>query len=380
MNPDAAALSAPHREPLIDALRALAILGVLIANAQSYTTAPYGSPLGLPTPADSAAAWTVHAAVAWLVQGKAYPLLAFLFGYSQAMSQARALPARLEHRRRRMRRLLLLGLLHGALLFAGDILTLYAVCGLLLLHQARARLSALRRRLRVWLLLALAVYALNVWLSWTTPRAVVAPSLDPSTLFVGVDGWPAFLALNVVAYLRAQANALLMFLPEVMTLMLAGLIAGRLQLLTRRRWRGRLVRLARLALPVGLLGSALYAVGVANSSRGGVAAQWPWLVTALPIGWLLCAGYCSAAAVAWHAGPPAALRALVPLGRYTLSLYVGLSLLAALLLSGAGRRWPAGSVELAAGAVGLWLLALAVAHGAAARGWRGPLEAWMARP
>lgn len=368
------------REPLIDALRACAILGVLIANAQSYPTGPYGTPLGLPMPPDSTLAWIVHAGVALLVQGKAYPLLAFLFGYSQALSQrAVAAASALERRRRRMRRLLVIGVLHGALLFAGDILTLYAVCGLLLLHQAHARPSVLRRRLLNWLLIALAVFAVNVWLAWLGSRGAAPVTPAWTALYITVPDAAAYFALNAGVYATAQVLSSVLFLPEVMTLMLAGLLAGRLQLLTRKRWRGLVALIARRALPLGLLGNAGYALVVTAGSRGGIEGQWPWLVAGLPVGWLLSAGFCAAVASAWHAGPTPALRALVPLGRYTLSLYVGLSLLFVLLLSGAGLRWPAGTVALALGAIGLWFGALAAAHWAAARGMRGPLEAWLAR-
>jgi uncharacterized protein len=368
------------REPLIDALRACAILGVLIANAQSYPTGPYGTPLGLPTPPDSRLAWLVHGGVALLVQGKAYPLLAFLFGYSQVLSQRGvAAASALQRRRRRMGRLLALGVLHGALLYAGDILTLYAVCGLLLLHQALARARAIVRQLRAWLLITLAVYVIEAWFAWTSAPVSGAASPPWSLLYTAAPNVAAYVALNAEVYAGAQLIALLLFLPEVMTLMLAGLLAARLRLLTHRRWRGLVARMARIALPLGLLGNAVYALGVTAGSRHGVAGQWPWLIIGLPLGWLLSAGFCAVVATAWHAGPPPILRALVPLGRVTLSLYVALSLLCALLLSGAGLQWRAGTVALALAAIALWLIALGAAHWAASRGVQGPLEAWMVR-
>ena len=379
---DAAPALRARREPLIDALRACAILGVVIANAQSYPTGPYGTPLGLPTPPDSTLAWMVHGAIALLVQGKAYPLLAFLFGYSQALSQrgVASAPA-LERRRRRMLRLLVLGVLHGAVLFAGDILTLYAVCGLLLLHLTNARARALKRHLCAWLLITSAVFIVEAWMAWTAAPPMTPVSTTPSwpPLYTTAPNAIAYVALNAGVYATSQLIALVLFLPEVMTLMLAGLLAGRLQLLTHARWRGFVAGLARRALPLGLLCNLVYALGVSAGSRNGVDGQWPWLTIELPVGWLLSAGFCATVATAWHAGPPPALRALVPLGRVTLSLYVALSLVCALTLSGAGLHWHAGTVALALGAVALWLIALAAAHWTASRGISGPLEAWMAR-
>jgi uncharacterized protein len=275
-----------------------------------------------------------------------------------------------------MRRLLALGVMHGALLHAGDILTLYAVCGLLLARHAHTPLRVLMRHLRVWLLLATAVYALSIWLIGAAPRQ--APP-DWSALYVSVPDALRYVALNADVYATRQLISLMLFLPEVMSLMLAGLVAGRMGLLTRRRWRRFASTFARRALPIGLLGNAVYAIGVVWASRTGLEGQWPWLIAALPVGWLLSAGFCAAFVSAWHAGPPRWLRALVPLGRYTLSLYVGFSLLCAVVLSGAGLRWPAGTVELALAAVLLWLVSLAAAQWAAARRLAGPLESWMSR-
>lgn len=359
-----------RREPLIDALRASALLGVVVVNLQSYPTGPWGSPLGVPAPADSPLAWTVFGFVAWLLQGKAYPLLAFLFGYSQAL----ALRGRgRDPARRRLHRLLLLGVLHGALLYAGDVLTLYALCGLLLLAQADARLRRLLRQLRVWLVFALIAFALSAWILSDPRFDAFSPPSYPQ-----VPGVGGLVALNARAYVEALVGGVLLFGPEIMMLMSAGFIAGRVGLLTRPRWRAGVARVARWALPLGLAANALYAVAATASSIGSDAARpWPGLVG--PVGWLLTAGYAAALATAWHAGPPAPLRAIVPLGRYTLSLYIGVSLLGALLLSGAGLGWPLGSAGLFAVALLLWSAAAVAARPAMAAGLRGPLEAWMAR-
>jgi uncharacterized protein len=360
-----------RREPLIDALRASALLGVVVVNLLSYPTGPWGSPLGVPAPADSPLAWTVFGVVAWLLQGKAYPLLAFLFGYSQAL----ALRSRgLDTARRRQHRMLVLGVLHGALLYAGDVLTLYGLCGLLLLAQANTRLRRVIRQLRFWFLLALLAFALSF--AWISSDARFDALWPPS--YPQVSGVAGFVELNARVYVEALVGGVLLFGPEIMMLMLAGFIAGRVGLLTRGRWRAGVARAARLALPLGLVVNAVYAVAATVTSIGSDAVRpWPGLVG--PVGWLLAAGFAAALATAWHAGPPALLRAIVPLGRYTLSLYVGVSLLGALLLSGAGLGWQLGSAGLAAVALLLWSAAAAAARPAMAAGLRGPLEAWMAR-
>lgn len=360
---------AARREPLVDALRAWALLGVLVVNAQSTLTGPWGSPLGLPTPPDSATAWGAYGMVAWLFQGKSYPLLAFLFGYGQALGRRGGQ----ERRRVRLQRLTFLGVLHGSLLFAGDILTFYGVFGLALLALGRLRARILWRLLWLWIALALVTQAL----------ALLAFGRGPGflgTTYSAVGGIGEFVALNASAYGSALLGGIVLFGPELLALMTAGLLAGRLGVLRRTRWRPMLAWLARWALPLGLVANAVYALAAARASIG-VARAPLWIGLIGPLGWLLAAGYAAALAHAWHSGRArAALQALVPLGRRTLSAYVGLSVVAAVALSGAGLRLPLGSAALLAAAFLFWAGALVMSQAAERVGVRGPLEAWMARP
>ena len=87
-----------------------------------------------------------------------------------------------------------------------------------------------------------------------------------------------------------------------------------------------------------------------------------------------------AALAAWSSSVrPALVPALAPLGRYSLSVYVGHSLLCACLFSGAGLGWSPGSAGLVAYAAGLWGACWLLARWAARRGFHGPLEGWMIR-
>lgn len=358
-----------RREPLVDALRAWALLGVLVVNAQSTLTGPWGSPLGLPTPPDSAAAWSAYGLVAWLFQGKSYPLLAFLFGYGQALGR-RGGRAR---RGLRMRRLVLLGLLHGSLLFAGDILTFYGLFGLVMLAFGTLRARRLVQLLWLWIVLAVTMQLLALLAFGRGPA-----SFGPT--YAAVEGAGAFVAVNAAAYGSALLGGVVFFGPELLALMTAGLLAGRLGLLRRSRWQPLLRRVARWAVPLGLAANALYALAALHASIG-VPRVPLWVGLVGPVGWLLAAGYAAALASAWHNGRwRCALEALAPLGRRTLSVYVGLSMLAAVALSGAGLRLPLGSMALLACAAAYWCIALLAARAAERRGLRGPLESWMARP
>lgn len=100
--------------------------------------------------------------VALLFETKFYLLFSFLFGYSFTLQMAAAERAKAGFVPRMLRRqlaLLALGLVHGALLYYGEILSTYALLGLVLL--AARNLSAARARR--WAI-GLVVVACALWM------------------------------------------------------------------------------------------------------------------------------------------------------------------------------------------------------------------------
>ena len=177
--------------------------------------------------------------------------------------------------------------------------------------------------------------------------------------------WPWWRA-NAASY-GAALIGLALTLPSTYGLALLGLAAGRLRLLTHRRWAGLLRRWARWALPLLMLNlSVAWPVARAEGIEG-LVLSWILALLSLPswVAWLLC------------------LRklpvTLALAGRNTLSIYLAGSLLIVLLLSGAGLHWAGGSAAIMGLASLVWLLLLGCSAWAAARGWRLPAEAWMAR-
>jgi uncharacterized protein len=363
------------RDPFIDALRAIALLGVLVVNALSYPASPAGSPLGMPSPADSPAALATFGLVAWWLQGKAYPLLTFLFGYSLALALRRPSAGIRSDRRRRMVRLLLLGVLHGALLYAGDILTMYALAGLILLGGPPAPLHRWIARWRLLAVLALAAFAGGLALALAT----VGMEFRVVPAYGDVPGVPDFVALNWGSYSGSLPGTVVLFLPEVLMLMSAGYIAGRLRWLTHERWQPARRAVARRVLPAALLLNLLYAALMTHAAAGKSSWQWVWLSASPLTGWMLSAAMAAALASWWSSARPALVHALAPLGRYSLSVYVGHSLLCACLFSGAGLGWALGSAGLVAYAAGLWGICWLLARWADRHGFHGPLEGWMIR-
>ncbi len=137
--PVLAPVSARERIETIDILRGFALFGVLLMNIHWFS-AP--GPLWLANEwtgtGDQAALWLTE----FFARGQFIALFSFLFGlgFALQLGRAQARGARFfPLYRRRLLVLLLIGLVHGLLLWGGDILHWYAMFGfLLLLFRARS--------------------------------------------------------------------------------------------------------------------------------------------------------------------------------------------------------------------------------------------------
>lgn len=129
-----------ERYAALDVLRGLALFGVLIVNLEMAFRVPFAAYIlgerNYSGSADHVAGWLIEV----VLQTKAFTLFSFSFGIGMAVQAERA---RSRGRgaefflARRMLVLLGLGLCHMFLIWNGDILTLYAVCGLLLVPLVR---------------------------------------------------------------------------------------------------------------------------------------------------------------------------------------------------------------------------------------------------
>src|SRR5437763_4426527 len=165
-------ISFQERIEILDVLRGLAVGGILIGNMQWF------SGYGLMPPAlvrqgplaDQATHFLVH----FFVEGKFYSIFSFLFGFGFALQIARAeergdLKASLF--KRRLFWLLVIGLLHAYLLWSGDILSIYAVTGFLLILFRKKTNNALLK----WAFALLAVPILTYLLLYVLFVAFVPP-------------------------------------------------------------------------------------------------------------------------------------------------------------------------------------------------------------
>ena len=118
------------RQFQLDVLRGLALFGVLLENLQHFVVPSYATYAAGPaaTVFDHAALGAVRA----LCDNKVYAIFAFLFGYGIALQMKRVDTDFVGLQIWRMAILFLIGLAHS-LLWDGDILTTYALLGLLLI-------------------------------------------------------------------------------------------------------------------------------------------------------------------------------------------------------------------------------------------------------
>jgi uncharacterized protein len=137
-------ISSNERIEILDVLRGLAVGGILIGNMQWFSGYGMMPPaLAAQTPlADQITHFLIH----FFVEGKFYSIFSFLFGFGFALQIARA-EVRGDQTallfKRRLFWLLVIGLLHAYLLWAGDILSVYAVMGFVLILFRRKTNEAL---------------------------------------------------------------------------------------------------------------------------------------------------------------------------------------------------------------------------------------------
>jgi uncharacterized protein len=155
-------ISRGERIEVLDILRGLAVGGILIGNLQWFSG--YGwlpASLAALNPAtDHLTRFLVHA----FVEGKFYSIFSFLFGFGFALQIARA-----EERgdtkaslfKRRLLWLFVIGATHAFLLWAGDILSVYALMGFVLLLFRRKNEKSLLKWAAILLAVPVAFYILS---------------------------------------------------------------------------------------------------------------------------------------------------------------------------------------------------------------------------
>ncbi len=318
-----------RRIELVDAIRGLAVFGILWTNI--YLRSDPIQLNGLP----QQSAW-----INWLVAltgtYKFRSMFAFLFGFGLSMQARRATNDSQFCRIyiRRMAILFVVGLLHAALLWPGDILALYALCGMLLVWFRNSNSKAM-------------LVATVLLLTVPVVQELVGIRLyDPSVLRADVKSGYAIYQHGTFVQITARriydfrtfwAASLAASAPRVLAMMLLGFVFHRAGYLERSGdhlglWRKLCLAGYGFGLPANLL-FAYWKVSDSPSSTLSLAAKIAHAYGAP----LLCMGYVATMVVladtSWWRR---VLVALAPIGRMSLTAYLGHSIVFSLVFCSYG--------------------------------------------
>jgi uncharacterized protein len=325
----------------VDVLRGFAIFGILLVNMAYFKT-----PMLLqvthvrwwPDPLNVA----VTTLIRYFAEGKFVLIFSLLFGLGLALQMERAKARGVPLVPVYMRRLLVLlaiGWTHAFLVWFGDILAPYALIGFLLLLFRKCRPATLT----VWTIVLLCVPLLLVGaltgLVWFGMQSPAAPEMEEQfalqaeqTRLMIDRAQEAYSGGSFLEVTRQRINDVLTYYsyvwvwgPGILAWFLVGLNLGRRRFFHRLDERVAFLRSAAFwFLVVGVVGNAIYAVGVARSN--------PLVPTAT--GWVAhLAGaigipamsffYVATIALLWQRGRwRRRLSRLAPVGRMALTNYL----------------------------------------------------------
>jgi uncharacterized protein len=291
----------------LDVLRGFAMLGVLVAYCMwSLGTAPEES--------WSAFDKRLDEVVAFIVDGKFYTILAFLFGLGFSIQLGRASDdsAAVEIYCRRLAILAGIGLIHALLLRNGDILLPYALTGFLLIPFRGAS-----DRVLITTAFALLLFTVGVRAFWTD---LGLPSLDRPQL---EDA--SYLVENA-AWVRYWYSTALFTWPVNLMMFLFGLCAGRRQIIPKLAKKPRALLIiagAGLVAGFGFYFARLAVLhAMAPSARANSLA---WMMFTFHC-WGLSSAYAALLLLALRTAPgQAALAPLAAVGRLALTNYLSQS-------------------------------------------------------
>lgn len=370
--------SPADREPVLDALRGTAILGILLVNMESmrgseWLLAMAGHPLAPLSLSDRSAQF----AIGWLASGKFISMLAMIFGIGAALIVARAIEAGASARGLLMRRyagLIAFGLAH-MLVFPGDILFMYGVTGMTLLAFLMLRVPTLF----VWSAALVAAYSTfslrSIALHGSETRQVSPQAPDSFQSYFDslreqtiaaytAGGWSDILTAHAWQAFWLQI-AQLTALPWVLAMFLFGYAAARAGVVENFAAHRTLLRRGAffgfvLGLPANI-GLGLIGPIAAFSAAPPTEPFWMtrWAAFAQAFGApVLAIGYASALALLFLRRAPFAR--LVAIGRMALTAYLLQSVLAVAVFAGLRLYDRLSTVSALVVVTAIWLVLLVI--------------------
>ena len=403
----AAPIDPSERNVTLDILRGFAMLGILLVNMQLFRGALWPAMLG-------EAPWTglsdriIDIATVWFAQTKFITSFAFMLGLGTAVQMMRSTArgdSPVGKLPRRFGVLFAIGLLHGLLIWTGDILMLYAICGFALLMFARMRVRGLLwwagGTTTVLALIGLAFAGLLYWMS-TAFGDVEGMDADAGMAFLepivdrAMEVYTAGSYLDQVAFrlleLPFTQMGSLFYAPLLFVLMLLGMAAAKSGMVTEtERFTGLLKRARLWGLGLGIPLNGIMALGqeagggqYAMMGPGGgteemsalVVASLPLIFIAPPI---LAMGYLATLTLACRSQTVRArLSPLAAVGRMAISAYLFQSIVGTAFFLVTGLYGSASPTVGLAVILAIWAVLLVVCPLWLRRFRMGPVE-WLWR-
>lgn len=344
-------VSTNERIDVVDVLRGLAVGGILIGNMQWF------SGYGMMPPAvagdisaiDQITTFLVH----FLIEGKFYSIFSLLFGFGFALQIARAAErgdTKASVFKRRLFWLLVIGLLHAYLLWAGDILSIYALVGFVLLLFRNRSNTFLLRWSFILILIPIASYLLLYAAFVMFAPAGVATEIQnaqvegwhrTSTIVANGSYFQIMTEYNMRDYILGRYMGLIfqMRLPKILAMFLLGMYAYRIGVFHRPSEHRRLIRRVMIyGLTIGIAGNLAMALLAGNEaafppSLGGVVGVigYAFGVPALAL------GIAAAVLTLWQSErTQPILSILSPVGRLALTNYLMQTVISITLFYGFG--------------------------------------------
>lgn len=236
-------MTTPTRLLPLDAVRGAAVLGILLLNIVDFAMPAYAYVDPTFYGGDTGANWAAWALNFALADGKFRGLFTLLFGASTALIADHVTnPARTHYAR--MATLLIIGMAHAYLIWSGDILVSYAICGALLYAALRWTTPTLLAIAAILMIGQLATGAATYTAARNFEAQATAPDAKPETrakwakyrgeletmraeipqdLAAYRGGWSTALPHRIDEAFKAQTRIMPATLPEAFALMLLGI-------------------------------------------------------------------------------------------------------------------------------------------------------------
>jgi uncharacterized protein len=343
MNLEYSPLKQKDRIKLIDALRGFALFGILIVNMQ-YMYEPLSQMILGAKPDVTVNHIVFESFIKFFFEGKFYVIFSMLFGFGFWIFMNKGTGYSITVMsiyRRRLLFLLLFGLAHICLLWAGDILVFYSLFGFILILFRKAS----DRKIVKWataflliptLLISFIVLAVTMLSQQPEAKAIIDTQflesvnlyrelIKRAAIAYSTGSFKDIMIVRLEEYATLLGGSLFFFCPVILAVFLAGYLAARkgimqnyaehLPLFRKMFWWG---------LAIGLITSALYTVSFRHAKMN-VPDGWSLLATVMHTFGGISLGLCyiSGIAILFIKGKSGIwVKYFVPIGRMALTNYL----------------------------------------------------------